>query len=114
MHKNWNWLHKKWPHFTYNKEVIEHLELDFSKNTGLVLGAIKHIEGVSKNDLLIEILSEEAIKTSEIEGEVLIEKAYNLLLKKILVLLQTKRKLDLQSLAFLGWWLIYTIISINH
>ena len=71
MHKNQNWLHKIWPHFTYRKEVIEHLELDFSKNTGLVLSAIKHIEGVSKNDLLLEILSEEALKISEIEAEVL-------------------------------------------
>jgi len=43
--------------------------LDFSKNTGLVFGAIKHIEGVSKNDLLLDSLSEEALKTSEIEEE---------------------------------------------
>jgi Fic family protein len=93
MYKNWNWLHKKWPHFTYNKEVIEHLELDFSKNTGLVLGAIKHIEGVSKNDLLVEILSEEAIKTSEIEGEVLNRESVQSSIKRNLGFATDKKKI---------------------
>lgn len=93
MYKNWNWLHKKWPHFTYHKEVIEQLELDFSKNTGLVLGAIKHIEGVSKNDLLVEILSEEAIKTSEIEGEVLNRESVQSSIKKNLGFATDKKKI---------------------
>ena len=93
MHKIWNWLHKTWPHFTYHKEVIEHLELDFSKNTGLVLGAIKHIEDVSKNDLLVEILSEEAIKTSEIEGEVLNRESVQSSIKKNLGFATDKKKI---------------------
>ncbi|AUC81782.1 Fic family protein [Lacinutrix sp. Bg11-31] len=70
-YKIWNWLLKNWPHFSYNKEELEKLELQFYQNTGSVFGAIKHIEGVSKDDLLVEILSNEAIKTSEIEGEIL-------------------------------------------
>lgn len=70
-YKIWNWLFKNWPHFSYDKEALEKLELQFSQNTGTVFGAIKHIEGVSKDDLLVEILSNEAIKTSEIEGEIL-------------------------------------------
>ncbi len=55
-HKIWNWLLKNWPHFSYDKNVLEKLELQFSQNTGTVFGAIKHIEGVSKDDLLVEIL----------------------------------------------------------
>lgn len=82
MKKNWNWLQQNWPNFTYEKEVIEPLEYLFSKNTGLVLGAIKHIEGVSKNDLLVEILSEEALKTSEIEGEILNRESVQSSIKK--------------------------------
>ena len=71
VYKKWNWLLKKWPYFSYNKEELEKLELQFSQNTGSVFGAIKDIEGVSKDELLVEILSNEAIKTSEIEGEIL-------------------------------------------
>lgn len=93
MNKNWNWLHKNWPNFTYDKEVIEPLELFFSKNTGLVLGAIKHIEGVSKNDLLVEILSEEAIKTSEIEGEILNRESVQSSIKKNLGFATDKKKI---------------------
>ena len=93
MNKNWNWLHKNWPNFTYDKEVIEPLELFFSKNTGLVLGAIKHIEGVSKNNLLVEILSEEALKTSEIEGEVLNRESVQSSIKKNLGFATDKKKI---------------------
>jgi Fic family protein len=93
MNKTWNWLHRNWPNFTYSKEVIEHLELDFSKNTGLVLGAIKHIEGVTKNDLLVEILSEEAIKTSEIEGETLNRESVQSSIKKNLGFTTDKKKI---------------------
>lgn len=70
-YKVWNWLLKNWSHFSYNKDLMGELELQFSQNTGTVFGAIKHIEDFSKDDLLVEILSNEAIKTSEIEGDVL-------------------------------------------
>lgn len=93
MKKNWNWLHQNWPNFTYDKEIIEPLELFFSKNTGHVLGAIKHIEGVSKNDLLVEILSEEAIKTSEIEGEILNRESVQSSIKKNLGFETNKKKI---------------------
>jgi Fic family protein len=92
-YKNWNWLHKEWPHFTYKKEVLEQLEMQFSKNSGLVLGTIKHIEGVSKDDLLVEILSEEAIKTSEIEGEILNRESVQSSIKKNLGFGKDKRKI---------------------
>ena len=81
-YKVWNWLHKNWPHFTYNKEVLEKLELQFSQNMGAVFGAIKYIEGVSKSDLLVEILSNEALKTSKIEGEVLNRESVQSSIKK--------------------------------
>ena len=93
VYKNWNWLHKEWPNFTYNKETLEQLEMQFSKNSGLVLGAIKHIEGVSKDDLLVEILSEEAIKTSEIEGEILNRESVQSSIKKNLGFATDKRKI---------------------
>jgi Fic family protein len=92
-YKTWNWLLKNWPHFSYNKDVLEKLELQFSQNTGTVFGAIKHIEGVSKDDLLVEILSNEAIKTSEIEGEVLNRESVQSSIKKNLGLAVENKKI---------------------
>ena len=91
-YKVWNWLHKNWPNFTYNKEVLEKLELQFSQNMGAVFGAIKYIEGVSKSDLLVEILSNEALKTSKIEGEVLNRESVQSSIKKNLGFIVDNRK----------------------
>ena len=67
----WNWMLKEWPRFTYNEEVLEALEYQFSENSGTVFGVLKHVQEESKDDFLVEILSDEAVKTSEIEGEYL-------------------------------------------
>lgn len=46
-------------------------ELEFQRNAGKIIGAIQHLEESSKDVLKVEILSQEAISTSNIEGEVL-------------------------------------------
>ncbi|MGY0407564.1 MAG: Fic family protein, partial [Polaribacter sp.] len=91
-YKVWNWLLKNWPHFSYDKNILEKLELQFSQNIGTVFGAIKHIEDVSKDDLLVEILSIEALKTSEIEGEILNRESVQSSIKKNLGLAVKNRK----------------------
>jgi Fic family protein len=58
-----------------------------------MFGAIKHIEGVSKDDLLVEILSNEALKTSEIEGEILNRDSVQSSIKKNLGLSVENRKI---------------------
>jgi Fic family protein len=92
-YKIWNWLLKNWSHFSYDKNAFEKLELQFSQNTGTVFGAIKHIEVVSKDDLLVDILSNEAVKTSEIEGEILNRDSVQSSIKKNLGLSVEKRKI---------------------
>ncbi|AJR03363.1 cell division protein Fic [Siansivirga zeaxanthinifaciens CC-SAMT-1] len=67
----WNWQSEKWPQFTYDENKLKELEFQFSKNTGTVLGAFKHVNDEEKAQFIIEILSNEALKTSEIEGEYL-------------------------------------------
>lgn len=67
----WNWQRDDWPHFTYDKTKLEAFEEQFLKSEGLLLGAFKHLTEDDKNTLKIEIISNEAIKTSEIEGEYL-------------------------------------------
>lgn len=91
-YKKWNWQHKNWPKFTYNTQNIKDLELLFSKNTGTVIGVLKHLEEVSHNNFLIEILSDEAMNTSKIEGEYLDRDSLQSSIKQNLGLTTDKRK----------------------
>lgn len=92
-YKKWNWQHNKWPHFTYDKKVLQKLEFQFLQNTGMVSGVLKHIQKDSKDDLLVEILSTEALKTSEIEGEILSRESVQSSIKNNLGLKTEKRKI---------------------
>lgn len=67
----WNWQQKDWPNFKYDKAILESFESQFLKKEGMLLGAFKHLGEDDKNDLKIEIISNEALKTSKIEGEYL-------------------------------------------
>ncbi len=91
---HWNWLLKNWPQFTYDKEILVELEQTFIQNSGTVVGALKHITADSKDDLLVEILSNEAIKTSEIEGEFLNRDSVQSSIKRNLGLNVEKRKVS--------------------
>ncbi|NRD19522.1 Fic family protein [Winogradskyella eckloniae] len=89
----WNWQQHNWPNFTYNVDALNTLELKFSQNTGTVLGAFKHVNDNEKEQLIIEILSNEAIKTSEIEGEYLDRDSIQSSIKKNLGLKVDKKKI---------------------
>ena len=67
----WNWQQEDWPNFRYDKSKIEAFESQFLTREGILLGAFKHLDEEDKNILEIEIISNEALKTSEIEGEYL-------------------------------------------
>ncbi len=67
----WNYQQQDWPNFSYNKEQLRALEDEFLYQTGLLVGAYSSLNKDSQNNLVIELLSEEALKTSEIEGEYL-------------------------------------------
>jgi len=67
----WNWEQKDWPNFRYDTSTLTLFENQFLKNAGECLGAFKHISDEDKNQLKVELISEEALKTSEIEGEML-------------------------------------------
>ena len=43
----------------------------FIQSSAMALGALKHVSDEEKDWLLVEVLSDEAMKTSEIEGEYL-------------------------------------------
>src|SRR5262249_43187607 len=60
-----------WPEFTYDSNALEPQERHFLRRSGEFIGAYKHIGVGDQETLKIELLSDEAIKTSEIEGEIL-------------------------------------------
>lgn len=72
MTKNkWNWQQSNWPNFTYDSSVLEQLERDFIKQSGISIGTAKHLSNSGQQDLIVELVVDEALKTSEIEGEIL-------------------------------------------
>ena len=67
----WNWQHKNWPHFTYDAAALSEYEGQFLHKAGIMHGSLKHITEDDKESLRVQLISEEAYKTSEIEGEIL-------------------------------------------
>ena len=67
----WNWQQKNWPHFHYDSTSLIALESAFLHQSGILIGNCQHINPEDNDLLTIDLLSDEAIKTSEIEGEYL-------------------------------------------
>lgn len=67
----WNWCQPGWPDFTYDSKALEPLEQRFLLRSGEFIGAYKHVGPDDRETLRIELISDEAVKTSAIEGEIL-------------------------------------------
>lgn len=67
----WNWQQEGWPAFTYEREALAQDETRFLHEAGIVHGAVKHLTGEKKTSLMIDLISTEAVTTSEIEGAIL-------------------------------------------
>jgi Fic family protein len=67
----WNWQQPDWPDFTYDVDALAKAESRFLLRSGEFLGAVRHIGEADRDLLKIELLRDEALKTSEIEGEIL-------------------------------------------
>jgi Fic family protein len=78
----WNWQQPDWPRFTYDPAALESLERRFLLLAGSLLGAFKHFSRENGDALRIELISEEAIKTSAIEGEILDRESVQISLRR--------------------------------
>lgn len=67
----WNWERPDWPEFSYDPAALEPLERRFLLHSGEFIGACRHVSTADQDRLKIELISDEAVKTSEIEGELL-------------------------------------------
>ncbi len=67
----YNWQITDWPVFTYQPGISEKLILEFLVKSGQISGILTGFPKDNQTELALEIMVEEAIKTSEIEGEFL-------------------------------------------
>lgn len=68
---SWNWQQPDWPRFTWRQHRLGNAEEQFLIGGGVILGAMSHLDGDSRERLTVEVMSDEAVTSSEIEGEVL-------------------------------------------
>jgi Fic family protein len=67
----WNWQNPLWPNFIYDSKVLEPLERSFLWRSGEFIGVFRHVGPEDQDALKIELISDEALKSSQIEGEFL-------------------------------------------
>ena len=68
---HWNWQQPDWPNWHFDANALKDFEDRFLLQSGRLLGAWQHLAPPEQTDLKISLLSDEAMKTSEIEGEYL-------------------------------------------
>jgi Fic family protein len=67
----WNWQQPDWPDFRWDSAALSALETRFLQQSGVLIGSIKHLGEGDRAAIAIDIMTGEALKTSEIEGELL-------------------------------------------
>lgn len=65
----YNWQQSDWPHFRYDLTVIDDLLLKIAEKTGYIRGKVSHLTEHMQTEAMITMMVEEAVKSSEIEGE---------------------------------------------
>jgi Fic family protein len=70
---NWlmkyNWQQKDWPHFRYNPESVQEILFSITKKVGFISGMHSSLSEAIQTEIMVNLMVEEAVKTSEIEGE---------------------------------------------
>lgn len=67
----WNWQQKEWPRFSYEADRLKPFEDNFLQASGFLKGTMTYLKQEDTLRLTIELMSEEAMKSSEIEGDYL-------------------------------------------
>ena len=67
----WNWQDPDWPIFRFRQVLLADREGQFLRQSGVVVGTVRHVPDEERLLLVIDLISTEALKTSEIEGEML-------------------------------------------
>ena len=67
----WNWQLPDWPEFRFDADQIRASVEQFLKGPGVVVGALHHLDPNERDGLTIELISQEIVNSSAIEGEIL-------------------------------------------
>ena len=67
----WIWERSGWPNFKFDPAAFTQLEREFHRNAGLILGSIRAVSTEDADELKVNLISNEALDTSKIEGELL-------------------------------------------
>ena len=86
----YNWQQKDWPNFKYDIAKANDWLFALAEKTGHFTGMLKALPAATQMEAVIDVMTVEAIKTSEIEGEFLSRKDVMSSIKKNLGLLTNK------------------------
>lgn len=67
--KTYNWQQPDWPNFRYDLSQAHERLLSISEKVGYVSGKLAHLSEDLQTETIINLMVEEAVNTSEIEGE---------------------------------------------
>ena len=67
----YNWQHKNWPEFKFDSASIDKKLMRFMLKAGELKGILSALPKVISTETIVQIMVTEAIKTSEIEGEII-------------------------------------------
>ncbi len=67
----WNWQLPNWPEFRFDADRVRGAEEQFLQGSGVVIGTMHHLDAGERDGLTIELISQEVIDSSAIEGEIL-------------------------------------------
>jgi len=65
----YNWQHQDWPKFIYNPSDFDHVVMQFQKKAYSLQGRLEQLNIESQQEAHILLMVEEAINSSQIEGE---------------------------------------------
>ena len=68
----YNWQRKDWTNFSFDKTTIKNLLAEYLDQTAFLNGKFSMLDEHEKIEVSISLMTQEALKTSEIEGELLL------------------------------------------
>ncbi len=90
----WIWQDRNFPNFEYDPSLFLEFEQEFYRNSGIIIGVLSHLDTHNLEYLKIEILTQEAVSTSSIEGEILKRESVQSSIRKHLGLKTDNRKVQ--------------------
>jgi Fic family protein len=67
----WNWQQRAWPKFRWQAKAMEGLEMAWLAGSNQAWGSLRHQDEAERLGVAIELMCAEALRSSEIEGEIL-------------------------------------------